>query len=42
MTLAALKVAAAEVPVSLHVANDGFAAERRRSSRLMIPKTPRF
>jgi len=29
------------VPVSLHVANDGFDG-RRRSSRLMIPKTPRF
>ena len=42
VAVAALKVAAAKVPVSLHVAMTASMAERRRGSRLMMPKTPRF
>ena len=40
--VAAFEIAAGEVAVCLHVADHGLVAERRLSSRLMTPNTPRF
>ena len=42
VALAALEVATSEVPISLQWPMTASMAERRRSSRLMMPKTPRF
>jgi hypothetical protein len=36
------EITATEVTLGFHVAITGSMAERRRSSRLMTPKTPRF
>jgi hypothetical protein len=42
IAFAALEMAAAEVTVGLHCPITASMAQRRRSSRLMTPKTPRF
>ena len=39
---ATFEIAAAEMALVLHVPDDGLDAERRLSSRLMTPSTPRF
>jgi hypothetical protein len=42
IALAPLEMTAAEVSVGLHVTITGSMAERRLSSRLITPRTPRF